>query len=181
MSRRRLVPLKSASVRDRREGGDQDHQEGPRGPVKSSHIITESMEVGVPARVAYDRSLQYDHWQEMFKKESAQKGGRNKGVKVSSKIGPSQRQWSTEVTETNPGHRIDWRSRGGLQASGTTTFHRIDDRLTRVMVQIEYHPSGFMESVGNFLRMQRRRVRKDLRLFKNHVELHGGENPEESK
>lgn len=139
------------------------------------------MEVGVPAQAAYDQWLRYDQWHGMFKKDSAEKGKKEGDAKVSSKIGPSQRQWTTEVTETEPGRRIDWKSKGGLRAKGATTFHRIDDRLTRVMVEIEYQPSGFMETVGNFLRMQRRRVRKDLRLFKNHVELHGDEDSEEDK
>jgi len=33
---------------------------------------------------------------------------------------------------------------------GTTSFHRLDDRLTRLMVEIEYRPAGFLEVVGNF-------------------------------
>jgi uncharacterized membrane protein len=56
---------------------------------------------------------------------------------------------------------------------GTTSFHGLDDRLTRVMVEVEYHPRGLLETVGNFFRMPRRRVRRDLRLFKNHAELQG--------
>jgi uncharacterized membrane protein len=66
-----------------------------------------------------------------------------------------------------------WRAKGGIQAKGVTSFHRLDDRLTYLMVEIEYHPSGFLETIGNFFRMQRRRVRKDLKLFKNYVELKG--------
>lgn len=42
-----------------------------------------------------------------------------------------------------------------------------------MMVQMEYHPAGAVETVGNFFRMQRRRVRKDLRLFKHFIELRG--------
>lgn len=175
--------------------------------VKGAHIITERIEVGVPIERAYEQWTQYDHWNEMFKKESAKVGGgagsgqehdsggtdRDRGsdeptgsgkkerggdrraeeeeVTVTAKIGPSRRAWTAEITEEDPPHRISWRARGGVDAHGTTTFHRLADRLTKVMVEIEYRPSGVVETVGNFFRMQRRRVRRDLRLFKNHVEL----------
>src|SRR5262249_47649791 len=151
------------------------------------HIISEFIECGVPPSVAYAQWGQYDKWSEMFKKESAQPGkgsggrsgrnSRNSGdsedreVTASSKIGPSQRQWQAEVVERVPDRRIVWRAKGGIQAKGVTSFHRLDERLTQLMVEIEYHPSGFLETIGNFFRMQRRRVRKDLKLFKNYIEL----------
>lgn len=142
------------------------------GPVKSSHIIEEHIEVGVPAKVAYAQWTQYDHYGEMFKHESAKTEGRDKAI-FTAKIGPSRRQWQTKIVEQAPGHRIAWRSTGGAQTMGVVTFHELDANLTQLMVEMEYHPSGLFEVVGNFLRMQRRRVRKDLKLFKHYVELHG--------
>ena len=147
--------------------------------VKGAHIITEHIDVGVPNQTAFDTWTDYGKWSRIFKKESASvrsnsTGSSGRRVKVDAKIGPSQRQWETEITESERGRRLSWRSKGGVQALGTTSFHRLDDRLTRVMVEIEYRPTGFVEVVGNFFRMQRRRVRRDLRLFKHHVELNGG-------
>ncbi len=188
----------ASTVRDRQRGeGTKAKQsserdsgrksgEGRRGQqVKSSHIITEHIDVGVPAEVAFEQWTQYDKWSEIFKNESAdtgdkgrragksQGGGGDENVKVRAKIGPSERQWTAEFVDVEPGHRIRWRSKGPLKAKGTTTFHRLDDRLTRIMVEIEYQPTGFLETVGNFFRMQRRRVRRDLRLFKHYIELRG--------
>ncbi len=104
------------------------------------------------------------------KAEEAKKEGENK-ASFRSKIGPSSRSWRTEIVQRDDGRRVAWRSVGGPQNCGVVSFHELDDRLTRVMVEMEYHPKGFVEAVGNFLRMQRRRVRKDLRLFKVFVEL----------
>lgn len=158
----------------------QEKDKTPSSPVKSSHIITEHIDVGVPASDAYERWTDYGKWSEMFKKESADapagRGGTGRAprkIQVRAHIGPSERQWTAEIEEAQPGHRIRWTSKGPLRARGTTTFHRLDDRLTRVMVQVEYRPTGLLETVGNFFRMQRRRVRRDLRLFKNFVELGG--------
>jgi hypothetical protein len=175
-------------------------QSGSRASLaKNKHIIEEFINVGVPHRVAYDQWTQYEEWSKIFKKESGQAGGASedrgqdhndrheddddegdKKVTVTSKIGPSQRQWQTEIVAQRPGRRIEWEAKGGVQAKGVVTFHHLDDRLTYLQVVIQYKPSGFMETIGNFFRMQRRRVRKDLRLFKNFLELRGeatGEGP----
>ncbi|HET6963149.1 MAG TPA: SRPBCC family protein [Acidimicrobiales bacterium] len=188
----------ASTVRDRQRGEDKDTKQNGDGDsapksgkgrsgklVKSSHIITEHIDVGVPADVAFEQWTQYEKWSEIFKKESADRGdksgrgrkGQGEGgkgdVKVSAKIGPSQREWTAEIGDVEQGHRIRWRSKGPLKARGTTTFHRLDDRLTRIMVEIEYQPTGALETIGNFFRMQRRRVRRDLRLFKHYIELRG--------
>lgn len=171
--------------------------------VPNRHIIEEFIDVGVPQRTAYDQWTQYQEWSKIFKKESAERreddgedrdadrgdedrNGENGGgdeVTVTAKIGPSRRQWQAEIVGQQPGRRIEWEAKGGVHAKGVTTFHRLDDRLTHVQVVIEYKPSGFLETVGNTLRFQRRRVRKDLRLFKNFVDLRGeatGEGPDEA-
>ena len=70
---------------------------------------------------------------------------------------------------------IAGKTKGGLTIDGVVTFHILDDRLTRIMVQMGYHPRGVLESAGNLLRVQPRRVRRDLRLFKHNLELAGQE------
>ena len=160
-----------------RRSGSPVRFEEKRAPdrVKSAHIITEHIDVGVPTAKAYGLWTRYEDWSQMFKKESATRRGSSSGhggtVQVQAKIGPSERKWTAEIVGTERGHRVSWRSKGPLRAVGSTSFHRLDDRLTKVMVQIEYQPHGAIETVGNFFRMPRRRVRRDLRLFKNFAEL----------
>lgn len=173
----------ASTLREKGSKGEQRSKgdSGAQGPVKSSHVITERIDVGVPAQVAYDQWTDFDKWSEMFKKESAKKKRRSGGgpgsgpapVEVQAKIGPSERKWTAEVVGVEPGRRISWRSKGPVQAVGVTSFHRLADRLTHVMVEIEYHPSGALEVIGNFFRMPRRRVRRDLRLFKHYIEMRG--------
>ncbi len=145
---------------------------GPDAPPKLSHIIEEHVEVGVPRQVAYDQWMRIDDVDGIFKKESADRTGERK-VRYTSKIGPSRRAWDAEIVEQVPGRRVAWRSTSGPRNKGLVSFHSLDSNLTRVMVEMEHEPTGFMEVVGTFLRMPRRRVRKDLRLFKNFIELRG--------
>ena len=154
--------------------------------MKNSHVIEEYIDVGVPTSLAYDCWTRYENWSQFFKREEASREkGEDGDVKVAAKIGPSRRQWTTEVVKDEPGHRLEWQAKGGVKAKGAVIFNRLDDRLTHLTVDIEYQPSGAMETIGNFLRMQRRRVRKDLKLFKNYVELHadtdddGGQKPDD--
>lgn len=168
---------------NRTSGGVRLEEKREPQQVKGRHVITEYIDVGVPADTAFDQWMQFDQWSQMFKKESAKKrggksnptsrGGKGTKLEVTAKIGPSERRWTAEVVGVERGHRVNWRSKGPAQAIGTTSFHRLDDRLTHVMVEMEYRPSGVLETIGNLLRMQRRRVRRDLRLFKNYVELRG--------
>jgi uncharacterized membrane protein len=144
----------------------------PANKVKGSHVVEEHVDVGVPRQVAYDQWTQYRELAAYSKRESAEQQGEDR-VSFTSTIGPSTRRWNAEIVEQVPQKRIAWRSISGPRHLGAVTFHELDDRLTRVMVSMEYHPRGPFEVIGNFFRMQRRRVRKNLRLFKHFVELRG--------
>jgi uncharacterized membrane protein len=50
------------------------------------------------------------------------------------------------------------------------TFHRLDDDHTRLMVQLDFMPEGFIEHLGDALAAPDRRVAADLQRFKEMVE-----------
>jgi uncharacterized membrane protein len=151
---------------------DRENKEIDSGRVKSSHIIEEHIDVGVPRDTVYDQWTQYKDFSRFTKHEFANEQDDGQ-VSFESKIGPSRRTWNSELVERTPGKRIAWKSSGGAKNMGVVSFHRLDKNLTHLMIEMEYHPSGFFETIGNFFRMPRRRVRKDLKLFKNFIELKG--------
>jgi hypothetical protein len=55
------------------------------------------------------------------------------------------------------------------------TFHRLDDSHTRVTAQMEIDPEGFAENVADKLGVLDRRVKGDLKRFKEFIEQRGGE------
>lgn len=146
---------------------------GGDGPPKLSHLIEEHTEIAVPRHVAYNQWTQFEMFPSIFKGADQVEQLERDKTKWRSKIGPSHREWTAEITEQVPDERIAFKSTGGLQLQGVVTFHSLDDELTRVLVEMEYTPSGPVESVGNLLRIQRRRVRRDLRLYKHFLELRG--------
>ncbi len=143
---------------------------GASGAPKLSHLIEEHTDVALARRAVYDRWVQYEALPSMLKGADtvSVKGKRSSWT---SKIGPSRRTWEAEITDERPRERVEFRSKGGLKLRGAVSFHSLDRDLTRVQVQLVYDPTGFVEHVGNLVRIQRRRVRRDLRLFKHRVEL----------
>jgi uncharacterized membrane protein len=90
-------------------------------------------------------------------------------------IGGKQKEFETEITEQIPDKRIAWRTRGGTDNLGVVTFHRLSDRSTRIMLQMEYAPDGFVEKAGDLMGIASRRVKGDLERFKSYIERKGAE------
>jgi uncharacterized membrane protein len=156
-------------------GGKQDTAN-----VKLREIIQEYIDVSVPREFAYESWTDYESLSGVFKGITLVKD-EDEESKWQAKIGPVKREWSAQINEDVEERKIDWESKGGEDVIGVIAFHELDDNLTRIMVQMEYHPKGALSSIGNLFRMQRRRVRRDLRLFKHHVELKADEDEKKTK
>ncbi|TJZ58675.1 SRPBCC family protein [Streptomyces piniterrae] len=141
------------------------------GDQKVTNII-EVIDVGVPLRTAYD------HWTQFEKFSSFTKGVRNVSATDEStsdwkaKVGPSTRSWTATVQEQVPDERIVWTSEGAKGTTrGAVSFHELTPGLTRIVLVVEYYPSGFFEKTGNLWRAQGRRLRLDLKHFQRYVTL----------
>ncbi|MGE7438785.1 SRPBCC family protein [Kitasatospora sp. NPDC001175] len=134
--------------------------------------IVEALDIGVPVRAAYNHWTQYEDF-----------SGFTKGVRSVSpvdevstnwkvKVGPSTRGWKATVQEQVPDERIVWTSEGAKGTTrGAVSFHELTPTLTRVVLVVEYYPSGFFEKTGNIWRAQGRRLRLDFKNFQRHVSL----------
>ncbi|KOX19404.1 MULTISPECIES: SRPBCC family protein [unclassified Streptomyces] len=134
--------------------------------------IVETIDVGAPLRRVYDHWAQYEDF------SGFTKGVRNvsQGDETSSdwkvKVGPSTRSWKATVQEQVPDDHIIWTSDGAKGSTrGCVSFHELGPSLTRVLITVEYYPSGFFEKTGNVWRAQGRRLRLDLKHFRRHVTL----------
>lgn len=134
--------------------------------------IIEVLDVGVSLRDAYDYWTQYDKF------SSFAKGVRDVSTsdEVTSdwkvKVGPSSRSFKATVQEQVPDERIVWTSEGAKGTTrGAVSFHEIAPKLTRIVLVVEYYPSGFFEKTGNLWRAQGRRMRLDFKHFQRYVTL----------
>lgn len=73
----------------------------------------------------------------------------------------------TPMATTNP-TTLD-----GVDHGGVVTFHRLSDTSSRVALQIEYEPHGFIEKLGALTNMDSVLANYDLGQFKSLAEAAG--------
>ncbi|MFJ8884101.1 SRPBCC family protein [Streptomyces sp. NPDC102402] len=138
---------------------------------KSMNII-EVLDVGVPLRTAYDAWTQYDQFNSFAKGVRSVTASDEVESDWKVKIGPSSRSFKATVQEQVPDDRIVWTSEGAKGTTrGAVSFHELGPTLTRIILVVEYYPSGFFEKTGNLWRVQGRRMRLDFKLFQRYVTL----------
>ncbi len=138
--------------------------------------IVESVDVGVPVKVAYNQWTQYSDFPKFTKKVENVDSNKNEENKTNWKaqVFWSHRTWEATVVEQVPDERIIWRSKGQKgHVDGAVTFHELTPNLTRILVVLEYHPQGMFERTGNLWRAQGRRARLEVKHFRRHVMTEG--------
>ncbi|MEV4557943.1 SRPBCC family protein [Kitasatospora sp. NPDC049285] len=144
---------------------------GRKAGKKTMNII-ETADVGVPVRTAYDHWTQYEDFSGFAKGVQSVSQGDEVTTDWKVKVGPSKRSYKATVQEQVPDERIVWTSEGAKGSTrGAVSFHELTPTLTRIVLVVEYYPSGFFEKTGNIWRAQGRRLRLDFKNFQRHVSL----------
>ncbi|WP_406379128.1 SRPBCC family protein [Streptomyces sp. NBC_01618] len=171
-----FVGEKAKGLKDNVVGKVKEAFGGGKGKRKSSGgkvmNIIEVLDVGVPLRVAYDHWTQYDQFSSFAKgvRDVSKNDEMASDWKV--KVGPSSRSFKATVQEQIPDDRIVWTSEGAKGTTrGAVSFHELAPSLTRIILVVEYYPSGFFEKTGNLWRAQGRRMRLDFKHFQRYVTL----------
>jgi uncharacterized membrane protein len=137
--------------------------------------IEQSIDVNVPVRAAYDQWTQFEEFPNFME-----------GVDRIEQLTPTRTHWVTsiagvkrefdaEITEQHPDERIAWTSTDEPRQAGVVTFHRLGPGQTRVMLQMEFAPEGAAEKAADRLNIIERRVKGDLKRFKEFIESRGTE------
>ncbi|MES9522597.1 SRPBCC family protein [Streptomyces capoamus] len=144
------------------------------GAGKKPTVIMESVDVGVPLRTAYDQWTQYQSFSTFAKGVKSASRDDDTHSDWQAKIFWSSRSWKAKTTEQVPDYRIQWTSEGAKGTTkGVVSFHRLEENLTRVLLVLEYYPTGLFEKTGNIWRAQGRRARLDLKNFARFITLKG--------
>jgi uncharacterized membrane protein len=148
---------------------------GGKGTDRAKAInIEESIDIGVPVSVAYDQWTQFKDFSRFTKGVESVEQVNETETNWRAKVFKSRRTWKAKIQEQIPDRRIVWTSTGSKGSTkGVVTFHPLADDLTRVLVALEYYPSGVVEKTGNIWRAAGRRTRLDLKNFRRFVMLEG--------
>jgi len=128
-------------------------------------------DVAVPVNQAYEAWTKWEEWPNFMHRVLEVSEEDDNKIHVSEKIWFWTREWDGEITEQRKNDRIAWKTESGMQHSGVVSFHKIDDNLTRVMVDMDFLPTGVVEKMASGMRFVKRAVQADLARFKAYVEF----------
>ena len=138
--------------------------------------VKESIEVDVPVSTAYNQWTQFEEFPRFMEgvEEVRQLDDRHNHWVTS--VAGVRREFDTEIVDQMPDDRITWRTVDGeIRQRGSVRFEQLDDTHTRVELTMDVEPAGVAEKGADALGMIDRRVKGDLRRFKDYIEQHGGE------
>jgi Polyketide cyclase / dehydrase and lipid transport len=128
-------------------------------------------DVAVPVQDAYDKWTEFEEFPKFMHRVLNVEKKDDKHLEWQEKIWFSTRQWEGEITDRRKNDRIAWKTTKGTSHSGIVSFHKLDTNLTRVLVTMDFHPSGMIEKMASGLRFVKRAVEADLARFKAYCEL----------
>ncbi|MGE5829481.1 MAG: SRPBCC family protein [Micromonosporaceae bacterium] len=137
--------------------------------------VVESVDVQVPVRTAYNQWTQFEEFPRFMEGVTEVRQLDDTHLHWVIEIGGQHREFDAEITEQHPDERVAWTTRSGPQHAGVITFHRLGENLTRVTAQIEVDPEGFAENVADKTGVIDRRVKGDMKRFRDFIESRGGE------
>ncbi|MFF3208291.1 SRPBCC family protein [Streptomyces sp. NPDC002962] len=147
---------------------------GKKSAGKKPTVIMETIDVGVPLRTAYDQWTQYQDFSTFAKGVKSANRADDTTSDWQAKVFWSNRSWKAKTTEQVPDDRIAWTSEGAKGTTkGVVSFHELAENLTRILLVIEYYPTGLFEKTGNIWRAQGRRARLDLKNFARFITIKG--------
>jgi len=137
--------------------------------------IQKSIDVSVPVRAAYNQWTQFEEFPRFMQGVKEVRQLDDTHLHWVANIRGKDEEWDATITEQLPDERIAWTSTSGADNAGVVTFHYLDDRRCRVMLQLDYDPEGIVETVGDKLGFVSRRVEGDLERFRDFIEERGRE------
>ncbi|MFF9867274.1 SRPBCC family protein [Streptomyces sp. NPDC013953] len=138
--------------------------------------VKEAVEVEVPVHTAYNQWTQFESFPEFMEGVEEVRQLDDRHNHWVTKIAGVQREFDTEIIDQLPDERIAWRSTSGdTKQKGMVSFQRLDDTHTRVELVMDIEPSGAAEKAADMTGTIDRRVKGDMRRFKEYIETRGGE------
>ena len=137
--------------------------------------VEESIEVAVPVTTAYNQWTQFESFPQFMEGVEKIEQTSDTMTRWVTKIGGVERTFDAMITEQLPDERVAWKSVDEPRQAGVVTFHRLSPETTKVMVQMDFEPEGFVETAGDKLGVVKHRVKGDLERFKDFIEDRGQE------
>lgn len=134
----------------------------------SDHV--QSVDVKAPVRVAYNQWTQFEDFPKFMGGVEEIRQITDDALHWNVVISGVGREFDTVISEQTPDQRIAWTTIDGPKHAGVVTFHKIDDDTTRVSLQMDYDPQGFLENVADKVGFVSKQLESDMERFKEFIE-----------
>lgn len=138
--------------------------------------VKETVEVDVPLHTAYNQWTQFEEFPNFMEGVEEVRQLDDRHNHWTTKIGGVRREFDTEIVDQLPDERVTWRTTSGdTNQRGSVRFERVDDTHTRVELVMDVEPSGAAEKAADMIGTIDRRVKGDMKRFKQYIEERGSE------
>ena len=138
--------------------------------MSSGNDHQHSVDVKAPVRVAYNQWTQFEEFPKFMGGVDEIRQITDDTLHWKVDIAGVTREFDTVITEQTPDQRIAWTTVGGPEHAGVVTFHTLDADTTRVTLQMDYDPQGFLENVADKLGFVSGRLESAMARFKDFIE-----------
>lgn len=145
------------------------------GRSDKTSTVENSIEIDVPVSTAYNQWTQFEEFPQFMHGVREVRQLDDTHLHWRAEIGGKEEEWDAEITEQVPDTRIAWRSTNGPGNAGVVKFYKVSDSRTRIVLQMDYAPKGFVEELGDALGLVKMRTARDLKGFKEFLEKRGKE------
>lgn len=132
--------------------------------------IEQSVEIGVPARVAYNQLTQFEDYPRFMQEVESAEQVDDTHVRWTTKIGQHAREWHSEIVEQQPDRCIEWRNVEGPVTTGRVEVQELGTDSSRVTFIVESEAAAPGEAADAMARQ----VGENLQRLKQMIES-GGE------
>jgi uncharacterized membrane protein len=151
-------------------GGSSTNVDGGTTP----RTIDESIEVNVPVSVAYNQWTQFEDFPLFMEGVDHVEQLDDTLLRWAATVAGKTNQWTAKILEQHPDRQISWISEDGKKTRGTVTFEPRGPNKALVRLSMSYLADP-LEALGSAAGLDARRVRGDLKRFKELIENRGTE------
>jgi uncharacterized membrane protein len=141
--------------------------------TRNPRTVEQSLELEVPVNTAYNQWTQFEEFPQFMQGVESVRQLDASHLHWVAEFGGRRHEWDAEISEQRPDERVAWHATSGKANSGVVTFHRLSDTRSKIMVQMQFEAEGLRERLGSLLGADKRRVKADLRRFKELIESRG--------
>ncbi|MEU6277882.1 SRPBCC family protein [Streptomyces populi] len=135
-----------------------------------SASLVETVDIQAPVSVAWDLWSDVTRWPSFLSHVRLVEPLDERLFAWQLSLPGADKNFVAELTEVIPGERIAWRTTQGVHHAGVVTFHRLSDTSSRLTLQIEYDPKGFVEHLGALTNLDSTLANYDLGQFQKLAE-----------